>query len=370
MADLLDTLRGCEKWLSRYRSQGRSIGEENTKAGLIEPILEALGWDIRDPDEVHREYRRLPGDSPVDYALLLLRTPRLFVEAKGVGENLDDPKWAIQTITYATAAGVEWVVLTNGAEWRIYNAHAPVPIERKLFRTARLDDDLDSVMYSLSLLGKEHMGENRLAELWRAQFVDRQVHDVLRELFNPGEPAKELVSLVRKRVDTLALHDVRTSLARVRVSFEFPTVSDVVDEPRGGPLARRSSSEPTDSLASTDTTPRAEHAPWSVTDRERALSLADLIRFRELAPGAPIEATYLGRRYTAEVLPDGRVRFQENTFSSLSAAGAAAKNTVRGEGEHIGNTDGWKFWRVADRASGRQIPLKEIRRRAAHRDEG
>jgi hypothetical protein len=28
-----------------------------------------------DPDEVHREYRRRPADNPVDYALLLSRTP-------------------------------------------------------------------------------------------------------------------------------------------------------------------------------------------------------------------------------------------------------------------------------------------------------
>ena len=118
----METLQRCTKWLNHYRDGSRTIGEENTKAGLIEPILEALDWDIHDPDEVCREYRRLSSDKPVDYALLLLRTARLFVEAKGVGANLDDPKWANQIIEYATAAGVEWVALTNGAEWRIYNA--------------------------------------------------------------------------------------------------------------------------------------------------------------------------------------------------------------------------------------------------------
>ncbi|MET0236812.1 MAG: hypothetical protein ABW224_19340 [Kibdelosporangium sp.] len=48
-----------------------------------------------------------------------MRTPRLFIEAKGLGENLDDPRWANQTISYAAVAGVEWVALTDGAEWRI-----------------------------------------------------------------------------------------------------------------------------------------------------------------------------------------------------------------------------------------------------------
>jgi predicted type IV restriction endonuclease len=132
--DLLDTLKQCVERLDRYRRPSQRVGESNTKAGLIEPIIAALGWDVLDPDEVHREYRRRPADNPVDYALLLSRTPRLFIEAKGLGENINDPKWANQTISYAAVAGVEWVALTDGAEWRVYNAHAPVPVEHKLFR--------------------------------------------------------------------------------------------------------------------------------------------------------------------------------------------------------------------------------------------
>lgn len=94
----------------------RRIGEQNTKATLIEPILEALGWDIRDWDEVHREYRSKSADSPVDYALKIMRTPRLFLEAKGLGEDLSDRKWVAQVLGYATMAGVEWCVLTDGDE--------------------------------------------------------------------------------------------------------------------------------------------------------------------------------------------------------------------------------------------------------------
>ena len=74
--------------IGRLRSSG--LDEQNTKAALIEPVLRALGWDIEDVDEVRREYRRKGADNPVDYALLILRAPRLFIEAKAVGQNLDD----------------------------------------------------------------------------------------------------------------------------------------------------------------------------------------------------------------------------------------------------------------------------------------
>ena len=47
------------------KDRDRRLGEQNTKATLIEPTLEALGWDIRDWDEVHREYRGKGSDSPV-----------------------------------------------------------------------------------------------------------------------------------------------------------------------------------------------------------------------------------------------------------------------------------------------------------------
>ena len=78
------------------KDRDRRIGEQNTKATLIEPTLEALGWDLRDWDEVHREYRGKSVDNPVDYALKIMRTPRLFLEAKGLGENLADRKWIAQ----------------------------------------------------------------------------------------------------------------------------------------------------------------------------------------------------------------------------------------------------------------------------------
>lgn len=370
--DLTETIRRCEKWLGRYHSQGRSVGEQNTKAGLIEPILEALGWDVRDPDEVCREYRRLSSDNPVDYALLILRTPRLFVEAKGVGVDLDDRKWANQTIAYATAAGVEWVVLSNGAEWRIYNAHAPVPIEQKLFRSVSIDADPDEVIHVLRLLGKDNMGENRIAALWKTNFVDRQVRDVLVELFAGGEPARELVSLVRHRVPGLALHDVRQSLARARASFEFPVVA-----------------EPAQAHASGHEMPRDDHAPLPplhskealadgngqrqqrLSSRERETSLAVLVERGELVTGSTIESNYGRRRHVATLLDGGRVRFDGVEYPSLSKAGEAVKIAHRGPDipDSIRATDGWSFWRAPDRSTGDLVTLRELRRRVAARTE-
>jgi hypothetical protein len=116
--------------IEKLQQRRSRIGEQDTKTILINPILGALGWDLQSIDDVSQEYRHKPKDNPVDYALFFLRQPCLFVEAKALGSNLDDRKWISQTISYATIAGVEWCILTNGAEYRLYNAHAPVAVDR------------------------------------------------------------------------------------------------------------------------------------------------------------------------------------------------------------------------------------------------
>jgi hypothetical protein len=118
LALLKQTLKRASEKIRRF--QDRGMGEQNTKASLIVPILDALGWDVRDPDEVHHEFKPTSRDRPVDYALCLNRTPRLLIEAKGLGESPNDRKWIAQTISYAAVAGVEWCVLTDGNEFRFY----------------------------------------------------------------------------------------------------------------------------------------------------------------------------------------------------------------------------------------------------------
>lgn len=74
-------------WTDTRATVGASASRTRRPA-WFEPVIGTLGWDGLDPDEVHREYRRRPTDNPVDYALLLLlRTPRLFIEAKGLGRT-------------------------------------------------------------------------------------------------------------------------------------------------------------------------------------------------------------------------------------------------------------------------------------------
>src|SRR5512136_1355778 len=156
-ATLDDTVIDIRSRLAQLQERRMSLNELNTRVTLIEPILDALGWDLRNVDEVNREYRRKPTANPVDFALLLLGAPRLFIEAKALGLDLHDDRWTVQVLSYAAMSGVEWCVLTNGDEYRLYNAHAPVDVDGKLFRRFRISDPAqhDYTIATLQLLSKD-----------------------------------------------------------------------------------------------------------------------------------------------------------------------------------------------------------------------
>lgn len=115
----------------------------------------ALGWDVEDVEQVRHEYRPKGADRPVDYALLLSRVPQLFVEAKGYGENLADRRWAGQIVGLRAVAGVSWVALTDGDEWRLFNAHAPVGRGGQAVRSVRISDDRAAAAEALGYLARE-----------------------------------------------------------------------------------------------------------------------------------------------------------------------------------------------------------------------
>jgi predicted type IV restriction endonuclease len=354
-AQVVDDVRAK---IRRYQEQ--ELNEQNTKTALIDPVLRALGWDVGDLEQVQQEYRRRPRDKPVDYALLLLRTPRLFVEAKALGQNLHDRRWANQIMGYATLAGVEWVVLTNGDEYRIYNACAPVPIEEKVFRTIRLTDEDSPAEDTLLLLSKDHVSENQIEILWQAQFVDRQIRAALEALFL--EPDPSLVRLVRKHVKELSSKDVKASLARVHVQFDFP-------------IEVRSETRDLEKLA---TGPK-ERAPRRSKGRfpGRTGELLHLgLRMRDVLPtliaegflSTPLElsAEYRGQTLKARLLADGAVLFRGKRHKSPSGAASHAKGTISGRPMP---TDGWAFWHYKNQ-DGKLVRLDTARQEYLRRKKG
>ncbi|MBX3435304.1 MAG: hypothetical protein KF847_18460 [Pirellulales bacterium] len=357
---MVDELQTVRNRIEKYGSKG--INEQDTKATLIQPVMRALGWDVEDLEDVQREYKRRKQDKPVDYALFLLRTPCLFVEAKALGQNLDDRKWANQIMGYAGVAGVGWVVLTDGNEYRLYNTHAAVPIEEKLFRTVRLSEDLNAAAETLALLSRKRMSGNEIDARWNAFFVDRQVKVAVEELIG-AEPDTAFIRLLTKRLDGLAPKDIRASLQRAEVDLSFPVA------PQGEPAAELSQSKARRAKGSKSAgkgtivgkRKRGNSPSQELKERgvRRQEQIGVLIANGYLSVGQKLSASYLGETIVATLTKDGKVNVAGTDYESVSAAGAAAKNQVSGKGFLA--TDGWSFWSTTDH--GEQVPIGAIRDR-------
>jgi hypothetical protein len=219
LSNAIDVVR---KRIQQIRDRKKIVGEQNTKAALIDPILTALGWDLQEMDESRREYRRMPQDNPVHYALFLNRTETLFIEAKSLERDLADRKWISQNLSYATVVSVRWCVLTNGDEYRIYNSHAPVDVEQKLFGSVRISDtaNASSAVDTLHLLSKDHMQGRLLDELWKAHFIDANVSRTIESLLANEDPA--LIRLLCKKTKGVTSSEVRASLKRAMIRIDFP----------------------------------------------------------------------------------------------------------------------------------------------------
>jgi hypothetical protein len=123
-----------------------------------------------------------------------------------------------------------------------------------------------------------------------------------------------------------------------------------------------------DPLGSRGAEQRPRRQRWvPVSDAERRLTLHDLIDSGRLHVGGRFQADYMGKHYSAELLADGRIRFQGRVYGSLSSAGVAVKRAVHGSDAPRSRrtTDGWTFWKATDARAGDAASLRVIRQRVA-----
>ena len=350
VTSLRTTLSDLRQRIDRVRRRKESIGEQNTKAVLIEPLLSALGWNLLDLSEVVREYRHRSQDNPVDYALFVLRSPCLFVEAKGHGTNLRDRKWVSQTLGYATVVGVEWCVLTDGDEYHLYNAHAPVEVEEKLFRVVRVSDpgDAEFTAATLDLLSRDNMGDKRIDALWKAHFVDCHVKLALESLLSGDY--RNLVNWIHRERPELSRAEIRESLKRADVQVEFPVITVPPTQPAPSTSAGK---EP------------SAGATKPKTRTVLRVAVSDLIEADLIVPPLELERAYKGHRLKATILHNGSVSFAGEAYSSLSTAAGMARKSIIGapRGRDYPQTNGWTFWRYRDPQSGELREVDVLRQR-------
>jgi hypothetical protein len=110
-----------EKLLSELRQRGdlSTYSEEQAKHSIILPSFISLDWDVSNPQQVVAEYpieSKNKGESNqwVDYCLKIPGGNKVFIEAKRLGEGLENHEH--QLLNYAFRFGVSLAALTTGVE--------------------------------------------------------------------------------------------------------------------------------------------------------------------------------------------------------------------------------------------------------------
>ncbi|ABC80787.1 type I restriction enzyme HsdR N-terminal domain-containing protein [Anaeromyxobacter dehalogenans] len=188
----------------------RGANESDTVMYLVKFFEEVLGFDSL-KGEISKELAIK--DRYCDVALKLDGTVRLLVEAKAAGLKALADKHIEQAENYASRAGIPWVVLTNGIEWRLYHLTfaAGEGIVHDLAFEADLveglEKDADGLWSKLSLLSRDSMRRDELEAFW-AQKKVLSAASVVRVLFHE-DVLRDVRRLLRKDAEAmLDLEDV------------------------------------------------------------------------------------------------------------------------------------------------------------------
>jgi predicted type IV restriction endonuclease len=129
------------------QQQARDVSEADTVTLVKDVMAEVFGFD---------KYAELTSEHAIrgtfcDLAVRIDDKLVELVEVKGVGFDLND-RHLKQAVDYAANQGIEWVILTNGAVWRLHHVIFGKPIDHRLILCVDLTqvdwrkaDDLEAV---------------------------------------------------------------------------------------------------------------------------------------------------------------------------------------------------------------------------------
>lgn len=135
-------------------AQKRDISEADTVTIITDILADIFGYDKYTQVSSEHAIR----GTYVDLVVTVDEKKRFLIEAKAINIELKDGH-VKQAVDYATNEGISWVVLSNGAVWRLYNIKFSKPIDKILvFEIDMLscepkDDDVLCCLGNLSLEG-------------------------------------------------------------------------------------------------------------------------------------------------------------------------------------------------------------------------
>ncbi|MFX1567597.1 MAG: hypothetical protein ACFFCV_04425 [Promethearchaeota archaeon] len=189
----------CER-IAALKSQ--NLNEEDTRGILIDPMLQELGWNIFDVNEISRNSKTTSGKF-IDYILKFNGT-QIYLEAKPLSSKLTQ-KFQVQATNYAYEDNITFCVLTNGNRYQIFETFKRGTVSERLIIDISLDDEkisLDKKVECLTFISKESIKNGDLESFHRN--LNGQ-NELLTKIDGTDKPLEFKVFILTLREKILAL---------------------------------------------------------------------------------------------------------------------------------------------------------------------
>lgn len=187
--DFIDQIKTIAQRIEKIRD--KVSNEEATKNSFIMPFIEALGYDIYNPEEVFPEYTAdvpvLKNDK-VDYAILADGKPTILIECKCCQDSLDNVRHTAQLHKYYQNTEARFGILSNGIIYRFYTdidrGHV---MDSKPFFEFNMLKFSDSDINELKRFSKANFDPNTLNNAAQNLLFTKEIKRLITEQFvNPS----------------------------------------------------------------------------------------------------------------------------------------------------------------------------------------
>jgi len=217
--------------------------EESTKNSLIMPMINYLGYNVFDPEEVNPEYNAdfgVKNKEKVDYAIMKDGQPIILIECKPVNTKLGE-KQCSQLYRYFSVCPAKIGILTNGIEYRFYSdLEEENKMDKKPFLKIDLENLRDDDIAELSKFSKDVFDtENILSQGQKLKDLNEVTTVLLGEIENPSDEFVKVIGrkvydglMNQKAIDKyrLTIRDSFSQIIKDKINSKLQEIQKTVNE--------------------------------------------------------------------------------------------------------------------------------------------
>lgn len=196
--DFIDKINDLSERILKLKDQIKT--EEATKTAFIMPFIQALEYDVFNPNELIPEFIADIGTKKgekVDYAIVLDNKPKILIECKCCGENLD--KHNSQLYRYYSCTDARFAIITDGIIYKFYTElEEKNKLDSKPFFIFNMLDFDEIQVNELKKFCKTKFDEETITSTASELKYTREIKNLLSAEYN--NPSEEFIRLFAKKV--------------------------------------------------------------------------------------------------------------------------------------------------------------------------